>query len=221
MARLLWGNAPSGVPFIARPATMERMLTPASAVERIQSVWDPLSARYAAYRLALPGSPAFICQPHSCDAYCCRAYSVSLGDSEAERFQRASGKAFVEFLESENGEPVTLPLAQPYLLRRANNRCRQLNADLGCGEYEGRPNACRLYPHFVLFVDAATGRPVHSDLPGMKASVAALLGGAEGPYLPLLLRHIECPGFTGEPMSELQWCELLAETARLQYPPTP
>ena len=36
-------------------------------------------------------------------------------------------------------------------------------------------------------------------------------------HLPLLLRHLECPGFTGEPLTENGWRELISETARLQY----
>jgi Fe-S-cluster containining protein len=184
----------------------------------MQSVWESLAERYSAYQLALPGSPTFHCQPHSCDAYCCRAYSVSLGQPEAERMERASGKTFIEFLECEDGEPITLPLAQPYLLRRENNRCAQLNADLSCGEYEGRPNACRLYPHFVLFIDTASGRPVHSEIEGMRASLDYVFGNDAGPYLPLLLRHTECPGFTGAPMTAPEWRQLLITTAALQYP---
>lgn len=197
---------------------MVAMLSPASPAERMQSIWESLANRYSAYQLALPGSPRFICQPHSCDAYCCRAYSVSLSEPEAERMRATSGKSFVQLLECEDGEPINLPLAQPFLLRRENNRCAQLNADLGCGEYEGRPNACRLYPHFVLFIEIETGRPVHSDLDGMRASLDSAFATGATPYAPLLLRHIECPGFTGDPMSEPEWRELLLATAALQYP---
>jgi len=33
----------------------------------------------------------------------------------------------------------------------------------------------------------------------------------------LLLQHSECPGFTGEPLGEIEWAELLLETARIQH----
>jgi hypothetical protein len=188
----------------------------------MRSVWESIADRYAAYQLTMPGSPTFICQAALCDAHCCRAFSVNLGEAEVARMQRASGLLPVHFLESENGAPVTLPLAQPYLLRRAENRCAQLAADLSCGQYEGRPNACRLYPHFVLFVDPASLRPVHADLEGMGASFTSTTAAdqlAPGPYVPLLLRHVECPGFTGPPITSNEWLELFADTFRLQYPP--
>jgi len=36
--------------------------------------------------------------------------------------------------------------------------------------------------------------------------------------VPLLLGHIECPGFTGPPISEPQWRALFDSTCQLQYP---
>jgi Fe-S-cluster containining protein len=186
----------------------------------MQSIWESLSARYAAYQLALPGSPRFICQAELCNAHCCRVFSVNLGESEVERMQRASGLQPIQFLESEDGELVTLPLAQPYLLKRAGNHCAQLQDDLGCAQYEGRPNACHLYPHFVIFVDPESARPVQPEPVVMRSAMdAALDGDALAHCVPLLLRHIECPGFTGPPMSETEWRELFEQTFALQYPP--
>jgi Fe-S-cluster containining protein len=186
----------------------------------MQSIWESLSARYEAYQLALPGSPRFICQAELCDAHCCRAFSVNLGDGEVARMERSSGLQPIEFLESEDGELVTLPLAQPYLLKRAENHCALLRDDLGCGQYDGRPNACHLYPHFIIFVDANTGRPVHLERPAMRTAFeAALAGSDEGGHMALLLRHTECPGFTGAPMGEGEWRELFVQTFELQYPP--
>ena len=187
----------------------------------MRSVWESIADRYAAYQLAMPGSPTFICQAELCDAHCCRAFSVNLGEAEVERMQRANGLQPLHFLESEDGVPLKLPLAQPYLLKRAENRCAQLGPWLSCGQYDGRPNACRLYPHFVLFIDPASLRPVHAEIDGMLASFAAATGVAElapGLYVPLLLRHVECPGFTGPPMTSIEWCKLFDDTFRLQYP---
>ena len=169
----------------------------------------------------MPGSPTFICQAELCDAHCCRAFSVNLGESEVERMQRASGLRPLDFLESEDGVIVNLPLAQPYLLKRAENRCAQLAPGLSCGQYEGRPNACRLYPHFVLFIDPVSLRPVHAEMDGMRASFAAATAPDARPpglYVPLLLRHVECPGFTGASMSSVEWSGLFEDTFRLQYP---
>jgi hypothetical protein len=183
----------------------------------MRTVWESVAGRYLAYRLALPGSETFICQAELCDAYCCRAYSVELGEAEVERMARASGLQPVTFLESEGGEPIRLPLARPFLLRREENRCAQLRTDLGCGQYDGRPNACRLYPHFVLVFDPDSRRPVHSDEDAIRAAVEASVSGSDSKCVALLLRHIECPGFTGPPMKERDWRELFEETYRLQY----
>lgn len=183
----------------------------------MRSVWERVASRYSVYQLALPGSPAFICQAAACEAHCCRAFSVNLGEREAERMQRVSGLAPRQFLECEEGEPVALPLAQPYLLARRDGRCALLRDDLGCGQYEGRPDACRLYPHFILFIDPETLRPVHADREAIEEAAEAGVHGGESRLAPLLLRHTECPGFTGEAMSEDAWRELFAETYRLQY----
>jgi hypothetical protein len=41
--------------------------------------------------------------------------------------------------------------------------------------------------------------------------------GAEGEPLPLLLGHSECPGFTGPPIGEDAWREILRTTYQLQF----
>jgi len=187
--------------------------------ERMMALWEVVAPRLAAYRLVLPGAASFVCQASLCEANCCRAFSVALGEGEVERLGRASGLPASAFLELEEGEPVTLPLALPYLLARSGNGCRLLGTDLGCTQYEGRPDACRLYPHFVLFFEPATGRPVHSDMAAMGVALEWALGRAEAAaYLPLLLRHGECPGFTGPAIGREAWSSLLEETAYLQYP---
>ena len=177
-----------------------------------------IAPRFGAYALVLPGSSTFICKAEACEAHCCKVYSVSLGEREAERLVHSSGLARFQFLECEDGEPITLPLAQPYLLARREGACALLAPDLRCGQYHGRPDACRLYPHFVIFLDEGSGRPVHSYIPGMERSLElALAGGGPAPFLPLLLRHVECPGFTGPPLEHAAWQELLRTTWNLQY----
>lgn len=196
---------------------------PTLTLSRIQQAWEAIAARFTAYELILPGSATFVCQAEACAAHCCKVFSVALGEREVARMTLASGRQPVAFLELEDGQPITLPLLQPYLLARKEGSCALLADDLLCGEYEGRPDACRLYPHFVLFVDEKTGRPVHGNPDGMEAAIGVALGGAHtkaaGALVPLLLRHLECPGFTGPLLGEAPWRDLLSETFRLQYRP--
>lgn len=185
----------------------------------MEAAWSQLSERLAAYRLVLPGSPSFICQPEACTAHCCHAFSVNLGEREAERFSRETGRQLVEFVELDDGKPVTLPLAQPYLLARREGQCRFLGDHLGCTVYAGRPNACRLYPHFVVFWDEAERRPLFAPRGDVGRSVTSVLEGDVAAPLPLLLGHSECPGFTGPPLGEAAWRALLRETYQLQFEP--
>jgi len=186
--------------------------------DAMKSAWAAASSRFEAYSLILPGSPRFICQPEVCTAFCCHAYSVNLGDREVDRFRRLENLELVEFLEvDEVGEPITLPMAQPYLLARTEGHCKMLGDHLGCTTYEGRPNACRLYPHFVVFWDAEAGRA--RTTPSKRAAAAfeaASLGNTYG-LTPLLLGHVECPGFTGDALNSEEWLQLFRRTYQLQY----
>lgn len=183
----------------------------------MNEAWGELEERLAAYRLVLPGTPSFVCQPNVCTAHCCHAFSVNMGDAEAARMTRETGMQMVQFVELDDGEPVTLPMAQPYLLARQEGHCRFLGEDLGCTVYTGRPNACRLYPHFVVFWDAVARRPLFAGKPEFAAAVEATLAGEETSPLPLLLGHSECPGFTGPPLGEPEWRALFGETYHLQF----
>lgn len=204
------------MPGIGATAYDERVS--AALFDAMRSAWEAVSPRFQAYQLILPGSPAFICQPAVCTAYCCHAYSVSLSDADVERMRRFESLEPVEFLElDEDRTPVTLPMAQPYLLARSDGHCKMLTTELGCGTYEGRPNACRLYPHFVVFWDAEAERARTNPSKRVAAAFeAAMKRGMYGP-IPLLLGHSECPGFTGEPLSETDWWPLFERTYQLQY----
>lgn len=192
-------------------------MTTTSILARIAAAWATLAPPWEAYRLVLPGDASFICQPEVCRAHCCRAFSVALGDHEMARLQQRSGLLPEAFLEVEDGRPVRLPLARPYLLARSENRCALLGADLRCTQYEGRPDACRLYPHFVVAINQATGRVERGTDVGLAARVTgALAGSLQGEVVPVLLRHVECPGFTGPPLDSDAWARLFLETARLQ-----
>jgi len=182
--------------------------------------WQKLAPRFTAYELHLPGSPSFVCLVEKCPAHCCKIYTVSLNAPELERLTRFSGLEPVDLLECEDGQPITLPLAQPYILARRDGKCALLGDDLRCSQYEGRPESCRLYPHFIIFLNEETGRPVYSELDAMTASIRAVVNGEDpGPLVPLLLRHLECPGFDGEPIAEDAWVALARETFQLQYFP--
>lgn len=184
----------------------------------MEAAWREAAPRFEAYRLITPGSPSFICQPIVCTAYCCHAYSVSLGETEVERFRRFEDLEPVEFLElDEDRTPVTLPLAQPYLLARRDNHCKMLTPELECGTYKGRPNACRLYPHFVVFWDDEQGTARSGASKRVRASYEAAVRGNVLGLVPLLLGHSECPGFTGPPIPETGWFDLFARTYQLQY----
>lgn len=191
---------------------------PIDATAAMAATWERVRERLGAYDLLLPGSASFVCRAQDCDVHCCRVFSVSLDEREAERMTARHGLQLVEFVECEDGAPIRLPLARPYLLARRDGGCAMLvPGSHFCGTYEGRPDACRQYPHHVLFVDPATARPVHGDLPRMKAALAALPRLPEGGLVPLLLGHRECPGFEGPPLEQGAWLDLLRETAALQY----
>jgi Fe-S-cluster containining protein len=176
-----------------------------------------LGPRWQAYQLITPETPAFTCQPHLCDAHCCRKFTVNMGDGEVARLERTTGLIPAEFLEVEDGRPIALPLAQPYVLAHRQQGCHFLGADLGCTAYPGRPEACRLYPHFVVAFDLEHGRAQRDRAPELPGLVESALAGEDtGAMVPLLLRHSECPGFTGEPLGFEAWSSLFRATAKLQ-----
>ncbi len=186
--------------------------------DSMREAWAAVRPRFEAYNLLLPGSARFVCQPDVCTAFCCHAYSVNLGDEEVERFRRFESMELIDFLEvDEDGEPIKLPMAQPYLLARADGHCKMLGEHLGCTTYDGRPNACRLYPHFVVFWDPEAERA--RSTPSRRAAAAfeaASLGNTYG-LIPMLLGHSECPGFTGAPLEPAEWYDLFRRTYQLQY----
>ncbi|MFN0096058.1 MAG: YkgJ family cysteine cluster protein [Dehalococcoidia bacterium] len=185
--------------------------------ERMWKAWTPIAERFPAYALLGPGDSSFECLIERCPRHCCRIYNVSLGEWERTRMERESGLSPIEFLECEEGEPIALPLAQPYVLKREEGQCALLRPDMKCGQYAGRPNACRLYPHFVLFVSRESGRPMHGNLPAMDAAARAFLEDQDADLVPVLLRHLDCPGFGGAALGDAAWLDLFRETAQLQF----
>lgn len=189
-------------------------------VVAMTDAWEKMSERFAAYSLVIPGTTAFRCLASECTEHCCNRYTVNLSAHDVDRVVRVSGLAPRAFLECEDGEPLALPLAQPYILARAGGTCVFLAGDMSCGHYEGRPNACRMYPHFVLFVDRETGKPTYGDTTAIARSFADWLAGGEASLVPVLMRHRACPGFEGaRKLGTDEWLEILRGTARIQYAP--
>ena len=185
---------------------------------KLRDAWAAVAAKYEAYNLVLPGDPSFLCQPQECDAYCCRTFSVSLGEREVSHFAYESGLSAIEFLELEDGEPIALPLARPYLLARSDGSCSMLGGDLSCTEYEARPDACRLFPYQILFVDAGQHRNVRPSAEERVAAVAVMLGGgAGGDVNAFLVGHTACPGFTASPLSGGDWEGLVRRIYGMQF----
>lgn len=186
----------------------------------MESAWRKMSDRLDAYELVIPGTTAFGCLMSACTQHCCNRYTVNLSERDVDRVARFSGLAPRDFLDCEDGEPLALPLAQPYVLSRNQGTCVFLGPDMSCQQYEGRPNACRLYPHFVLFVDPETAKPTYGDTAAITRSFEHCLTGQPFALVPVLMRHRACPGFDGDRrLAEPEWLSLLQETARIQYAP--
>ncbi|MCC6381106.1 MAG: YkgJ family cysteine cluster protein [Dehalococcoidia bacterium] len=187
-----------------------------AATSQRRERWAAAADRLGSYALLEIGDASFVCKAADCAAHCCKVFSVSLGEAEVGRLASATGWPPARFLESEDGRPLALPLAQPYLLKRRGRGCGLLGDDLLCGVYDGRPDACRLYPHFVLLL-SREGGPVQPDAESLASALAAAATGDAHEPAAVLVRHLACPGFTGPPLDEAAWLALLRETARLQY----
>ena len=74
-------------------------------------------------------------------------------------------------------------------------------------------------PHFVVFWDAEAGRARTTPSKRAAAAFEAASKGNLYGQVPLLLGHVECPGFTGPPIAEADWFELFRVTYQLQYAP--
>jgi Fe-S-cluster containining protein len=185
----------------------------------MRAAWEIVASRLMAYSLVTSGDASFICQAELCSAHCCKKFTVNLDQTELQHLAAVTGLPPSRFLECEEGVPVVLPLAQPYVLSRTDGHCTLLGDDLLCTAYDGRPGACRLYPYFIVAVDVDSRRPVYGDVDAIRAACAAAARGAlDGPLVPLLLRHLECPGFTGPAQAPADFWRLFGSTAALQYP---
>ncbi|MEZ4492298.1 MAG: hypothetical protein R3C29_03160 [Dehalococcoidia bacterium] len=119
-------------------------------------------------------------------------------------------------LESEAGTPITPAACEALPPAPGRKPLRHASLpDLGCSVYSGRPDACRQYLYQVLFasVEGGIARPSRDEALALLASDSGA-----GPVA-LLVRHIECPGFTGEPLSSADWRTLRQSTLALQFAP--
>ena len=188
-----------------------------SARLELEALWERIRERYGSYRLVLPGEPSFICQPHECDAYCCRAFNVALDERGGGAVGgRPPAGPPSRFLESEDGEPITLPLANPFVLGRREGHCVFLSDELACDEYEARPDAVPLCIRTRSCSSTPrAGRAAQPPAEAGRRAVEAVAEGraTEGP-VPLLLRHDQCPGFTGPASTEEAWARAAAGDVR-------
>lgn len=185
-------------------------------IGRVRAAWGLIAPRFGGYELVLPDTPAFRCLSSACPANCCRPYSVPLDEEDLARFVGRSGLPVEEVVECEEGRPVVLPLAEPYLLARSGGACKFLASDGRCQQYDARPSACRLYPFQALLVDEGAARIVSPSARRLRDAFAALDGVGSG-VVPVLIRHRACPGFVAEPLGEARWRELLRSVMELQY----
>jgi Fe-S-cluster containining protein len=195
---------------------------------RLRDLWTRVAKHCAAFELVLPGSPSFVCQAAACPVHCCKVFGiVPVSDDELQRLSRFSDLEPLELLETRDGHPLVLPELpsnRPYhLSRTADGACALLGDDLFCSQYEGRPDACRVYPHYVFFFDSASERPAIAESPEQREAMERLVSGGGGPgdqeLLPVLLRHGACPGFTGPALGREEWLALVQATFQLQYEP--
>lgn len=174
--------------------------------DRSQTPTDSiLAGTYPTYKPFRPGDPSLDCPTDACSAWCCRSLTVPADDHDVSAIAEHQTLPQARFLESEGGFPIELPLAHPYVMARSEGACVFLDKDHLCNVYEARPSACRSYPFELLVVESASGR----ELPVSEEAVLRALGPGETESLngesAVLMRHRECPGFTGEPMTEAAW----------------
>lgn len=201
---------------------------PLEAESRLRRLWARVAKHCAAFDLVLPSSPSFVCQAAVCPVHCCKVFGiVPVSEGEIRRLSRFSGLERLQLVETRDGQPLVLPelpTNRPYhLARTEEGACALLAADLFCSQYDGRPDACRVYPHYIFFFDLQTERPVVADPAEQRQALAHLLAGDAAPgqrdLIPVLLRHGGCPGFTGPPLGREAWLALVEATFRLQYEP--
>lgn len=103
----------------------------------------------------------FGCHPKvSCFNRCCADVNILLTPLDVLRLARRSGMSTREFLDRHTLVPITKDLHLPVVMLRMGDepekRCPFSTAD-GCGVYEDRPWACRMYPLGMAIPPARAG----------------------------------------------------------------
>src|SRR6185436_14216566 len=104
-----------------------------SVADVVRGAWGAVAERFPQYAPLLPGDASFVCLADQCSVHCCRIFSVPASEADVERMARTHRIDPADFLECENGEPIALPLAEPYLLARRDGGCAQLQPTMLCG----------------------------------------------------------------------------------------
>ncbi len=205
---------------------MDRVPCPEALREmlgRAQAAWLRIDPRRPE-RLVTPATPAFRCQPDTCNAACCRVYVAPVTWWDAGLLRRGGLDVSVAVIDAEELRPPEMrpqemrqPPASPRIsLRRTDaGACVFLGSDRRCGIYPHRPNGCVLYPYTLAFVDAETQRllPDNQDPAALDHAVRVAAGRDPGTaaVIPALLRDSWCPGFTDAPLGEAGYARLLLD----------
>jgi Fe-S-cluster containining protein len=104
----------------------------------------------------------FTCHPGvPCFNDCCADVNIVLTPLDTLRLARARGMHTREFLDTHTINPITKDLQLPVVMLKMqdteNNPCPFLT-EAGCGVYEDRPWACRMYPLGMAIPPARAGK---------------------------------------------------------------
>jgi Fe-S-cluster containining protein len=112
-------------------------------------------------QLAQGTSFCFDCQPNvSCFTNCCADVNIVLTPADVLALARRTGLTTGEFLDRHTMHPITKDLHLPVVMLRMSatpeKRCPFVG-EKGCGVYEDRPWACRMYPVGMALPPARPG----------------------------------------------------------------
>jgi Fe-S-cluster containining protein len=112
-------------------------------------------------QLAPDDSFPFSCHPDvPCFNHCCRDVNIVLTPLDVLRLARRLGISTTEFLDEHCMHPITKDLSLPVVMLKMGDddakNCRFVG-EHGCGVYEDRPWACRMYPVGMAIPPARAG----------------------------------------------------------------
>lgn len=110
---------------------------------------EVVSSILSGTRMSLDDCFSFGCGPdRDCFGQCCRDVTIVLTPYDVLRLKRASGVESSEFLEEHTLCPRTPDQKFPVVILKMNEETKQCPfvSGQGCGVYNDRPWACRMYP---------------------------------------------------------------------------